>query len=102
MVAGPGRLDTNAMRALDGAVFMKTGAEGVYCGAFPARGLGFAVKIDDGNKRASEAMVGGLLARIFPAASSFGVLGPIRNWRGTVVGETRLAGSARRILDRVK
>jgi L-asparaginase II len=101
MVAGPGRLDTNAMRALAGAVFMKTGAEGVYCGAFPARGLGFAVKIDDGNKRASEAVVAGLIARLYPSAGDFGALGAVRNWRGTEVGDIRLADAATRLFDRL-
>ena len=56
LVAGPGRLDTLVMQRLPGQVLMKSGAEGVYCGAFPERGLGFALKIDDGAKRAAEAV----------------------------------------------
>ncbi len=91
MVAGPGRLDTNAMTALPGKVFMKTGAEGVYCGAFPDQGLGFAVKIDDGNKRAAEAVVAGLIQRLYPAAGTFGAIGTTKNWVGTETGETRIS-----------
>jgi L-asparaginase II len=34
-------------------VFVKTGAEGVFCGAIPGAGLGVAIKIDDGAARAS-------------------------------------------------
>ena len=40
-------------RRLPGKVLIKSGAEGVHCGAFPALGLGFALKIDDGGKRAA-------------------------------------------------
>ena len=38
MVAGSRRFDTNVMRALGDKVFTKTGAEGVYCAAFPLKG----------------------------------------------------------------
>lgn len=98
-VAGPGRMDTRVMTALPGRVFMKTGAEGVYCGALPERGLGFAVKIDDGNKRASEAVVEALLVRLVSGARDLGALGPIRNWRGTQTGVTQIAGDLARALD---
>src|SRR5215510_12359908 len=54
LVAGPGRLDSMLMHALPGKVVIKSGAEGVHCGAFPALGLGFALKIDDGAKRGAE------------------------------------------------
>jgi L-asparaginase II len=101
MVAGPGRLDTTAMTALAGRVFMKTGAEGVYCGAIPDLALGFAVKIDDGNKRASEAIVEALVGRLLPAAPALGAIGPIRNWVGTEVGQTRVASILMRALDGV-
>ena len=89
LVAGPGRLDTRAMTALSGRIFMKTGAEGVYCGGFPSLGLGFALKIDDGNTRASQAVMESLLQRVFGPAASFGCLGPICNWRGTETGMVR-------------
>jgi len=93
MVAGPGRLDTKVMTALPGRIFIKTGAEGVYCGAFPELGLGFALKVDDGNPRASQAAIEALLQRVFGAEATFGMLGPVRNWRGTETGSVR-AGSS--------
>ena len=99
LVAGPGRMDTIAMTRLGKRVFMKTGAEGVYCGGLPELGLGFALKIDDGNKRASEAVVEALLQRCYADAADLGALGPIRNWRGIEVGETRVASIAARALD---
>ena len=87
MVAGPGRLDTLVMSKVPGKVFMKTGAEGVYCGAFPDLGLGFALKIDDGTKRASEAVTRALLDRVLPATKGLGDSPILRNWVGTEVGE---------------
>src|SRR6185503_4505550 len=48
-VAGEGRLDTELMRALRGAVVSKAGAEGIHASAFPASGVGIAVKIADGD-----------------------------------------------------
>ena len=54
-VAGTGRFDTRVMERLGARVFCKVGAEGVYCAALPERGLGVAIKIDDGNTaRAAE------------------------------------------------
>jgi L-asparaginase II len=51
LVAGEGRLDTLLMRALPGAV-TKAGAEGVHATGIPERGIGIAVKIEDGSRRA--------------------------------------------------
>jgi L-asparaginase II len=89
LVAGPGRLDTRVMLALPGEVVMKSGAEGVYCGALPQHGVGFAVKIDDGAKRAAEAVSVALIARLVPAAAALGPNPSLRNWRGLEVGRMR-------------
>ena len=51
-VAGEGRLDTELMRTLRGAVVSKAGAEGMHAVAYLVRGLGIAVKIADGSRRA--------------------------------------------------
>jgi len=54
LIAGSGRLDTVLMKALDGRLFAKTGAAGLYAVALP-RGpgvpepLGIAIKIEDGD-----------------------------------------------------
>lgn len=53
MIAGTGRFDTRVMEAVP-RIFMKFGAEGVFCGCIPNAGLGFAVKCDDGAARAVE------------------------------------------------
>lgn len=62
-VAGRGRFDTAIIHAGAGDVVVKSGAEGVHAAALPRRGLGIAVKIDDGGKRAAEAAVAALLER---------------------------------------
>jgi L-asparaginase II len=89
LVAGPGRFDTIAMQRLPGKVLVKTGAEGVYCGALPEQGLGFALKIEDGAKRASEAVAAQLIAHFFPEARYLTPDATLRNWRGLDVGRVR-------------
>jgi L-asparaginase II len=53
MVAGTGRFCTEIMTEVP-RLFIKTGAEGVFCGCVPHAGLGFSLKCDDGATRASE------------------------------------------------
>ncbi|MDB5507398.1 MAG: asparaginase [Devosia sp.] len=98
LVAGTGHLDTVVMEAFRGRLMQKGGAEGVQCGAIRDLGLGYAVKCDDGNMAASQAMVAALLlAFAGPDAAQREVLEgfvtqPIRNVRGPVVGEMRAVG----------
>lgn len=96
-VAGTARADTNMMKAAKGRVFVKVGAEGVYCGAVPELGLGFALKIDDGAGRAAEAAVAGLLARLLKddaeLSATFTGMSSVtmKNWNGIEVGQVRAA-----------
>jgi len=60
-VAGTKRFDTRMMRACKGEVLVKGGAEGVHIAMIPGRGLGIALKIDDGTIRASELAMGCVL-----------------------------------------
>jgi L-asparaginase II len=64
MVAGTGRLDTRAITASGGRVLAKAGAEGVHVAAWRERGIGVAVKIDDGARRAAELAVVCVLERL--------------------------------------
>jgi len=64
LVAGTGKADVALMQAAPGRIFVKTGAEGVYCAAIPELGLGIALKCDDGAGRAAEAMIAAVLARL--------------------------------------
>jgi L-asparaginase II len=50
-IGGTGRLDTDLMKATK-KVIGKVGAEGVHCVGVLKKGIGIAVKIDDGNSRA--------------------------------------------------
>jgi L-asparaginase II len=101
LVAGPGRLDTTVMTRLPGSVLMKAGAEGAYCGALAERGLGFALKIDDGAKRAAEAVVVALLARFHPEIASLGPAAVLTNWRGVEVGQMGLSRAFEAMLERL-
>jgi L-asparaginase II len=61
MTAGSGRFCTRLMERKGAAVYVKTGAEGVFAAAIPDLGLGIALKIDDGAKRASEVALASIL-----------------------------------------
>jgi L-asparaginase II len=63
MVAGTGRFCSKALEIAAGKAVVKTGAEGLYMAAIPAKGLGIALKVDDGAARAAEVMMAALLIR---------------------------------------
>jgi L-asparaginase II len=94
-VAGADRLCTDLMRATDGRVFAKVGAEGYYCAGVPGRQLGIALKVEDGAKRASEpALLAALgLFDVLSHAELEGLAKYLRpavvNTRGEHVGEIR-------------
>ena len=98
MVAGEGRFDTDVMRLFGARVFVKTGAEGVYCAALPELGLGLAVKADDGATRAAQVMIAALIAQFLRlgedqrARFARFVAPVLRNWSGVEVGGLRPAG----------
>lgn len=90
LVAGPGRFDTLAMEAAKGAFAVKTGAEGMYGAILPGLGLGVALKIDDGAKRAAETAMAAVLELL-------GVMDkkpetPVLNAAGEDVGVIRMGG----------
>jgi L-asparaginase II len=64
LVAGETRACTELMRAMDGKAVIKTGAEGVFAAILPSRGLGVALKIEDGATRASECAMAAMLVRL--------------------------------------
>lgn len=94
MVAGTDRFCTRLMTKVPRA-FVKTGAEGVFCGAVPHAGLGIALKCDDGAGRASEAAFAAVLAALDvwtpeekKALASFSHA-TLTNWRKIEVGEVK-------------
>jgi L-asparaginase II len=96
MVGGTDRFDTRVMQRLGERVFCKVGAEGVYCAALPGRGLGVALKIDDGNNaRAAEVVMAAVIEAFVSLddgeAQLMRSLGEVclRNWNGIEVGSLR-------------
>jgi L-asparaginase II len=95
------RLDTELMRAASGRLISKVGAEGVYTvGVLPcerwSRGLGLALKIEDGDDHRARPTVvieslrqlGILQNESLPALSRYASFS-VRNRRGETVGEVR-------------
>ena len=98
LVAGEGSAVTGLLRACGGRAVVKSGAEGIYVAALPGRGLGIALKIDDGSSRGSEAAIAALVARygaLDRAHPLYAALAdsPLRNCRGVIHGHLR-AGPA--------
>ncbi|RME18897.1 MAG: asparaginase [Alphaproteobacteria bacterium] len=94
LVAGEGRACTRLMRAMNGSVAVKTGAEAVFVAMIPQLETGIALKIADGGTRASEATIAALLIRLgvldaeSEAAQAL-VNAPIVNCRGITTGHIR-------------
>ena len=95
MVAGTGRLDTVAMEIFGTRLFVKTGAEGVYCAALPEHGLGIALKADDGETRAAQAMLAGIVHRFLKMTDDERIAfdkkawPTLTNWNGMTVGSVK-------------
>lgn len=90
------RLDTVLMQAAGGRILSKTGAEGCYIAVIPAHDTVIALKTEDGATRGAQAALYALLQRhsladetILSAIHPL-CLPQLRNWRGTVVGETAI------------
>ena len=98
-VAGTGRACTALMQIAPGRIFAKTGAEGVFCATIPEKGYGIALKCEDGSTRGAEAMIGGVLAKLFSDDAEVSTKladwseKSLKNWKGTEVGRIRPAGN---------
>ncbi len=95
MVAGTKRFGTALLHAGRGRFVSKTGAEGIYCAAWPEQGLGVAIKIDDGASRAAEVTIAHVLRQLgalddqgWQTMKRLGQ-STLRNWAGTEVGTLR-------------
>ncbi|NJL82126.1 MAG: asparaginase [Chloroflexaceae bacterium] len=64
MVAGEGAFDTEVMRLSEGEIVSKSGAEGIQCLGRIGEGLGLAIKVVDGAKRAKYAVALHLLQQL--------------------------------------
>ncbi|MBI5164948.1 MAG: asparaginase [Magnetospirillum sp.] len=94
LVAGSGRLCSELMAKVP-RLIAKGGAEGVYTAALPARGLGIALKIDDGAGRAAEVALLAVLDHLGAlraedrTALAARLAPPVLSVAGAVVGEMR-------------
>jgi L-asparaginase II len=91
-IAGSNRFDTVLIQTTKGRIIGKMGAEGVYAITIPELGLGIALKIEDGAKRAlhpsvTEALVQlDLLTAQEQAELKTYHRPSLKNWQGTIVG----------------
>lgn len=93
MLAGSDRFDTQLISVTKGRILGKMGAEGVFAVTVPDEGIGLALKVEDGARRAlypvvTEALfqLGLLSAEETKALSAFH-RPVLRNWKGTIIGE---------------
>jgi L-asparaginase II len=100
-VSGTGRFSSEIMGHFGQRVFVKGGAEGVYCGALPELGYGIAIKCDDGQGRCAEVVMAAVIARLLQLGDADRtflarfVRPALKNWRGTLVGELEPAPELR-------
>lgn len=59
-----GRYDTNLIRASEGSIISKCGAEGLYAVGWPRKGIGLAIKVADGNHRAAIPVITSIIERL--------------------------------------
>jgi L-asparaginase II len=92
-LAGTDRLCTRMLEVTQGRAVVKVGAAGVFCAALPGRGLGVALKVEDGSSHAagvalveSVRQLGAIGERELPDLAGFGP-GRLRNHAGAHVGE---------------
>lgn len=64
LIAGDGHFDTELVRLTAGELVSKSGAEGVQCVARVGEGMGLAIKVADGAKRAKYAVATQLLKQM--------------------------------------
>ena len=92
LIRGPAAADTVLMQTLPGWI-AKGGAEGLLCAA--GDGLAVALKVADGNGRATGAAAAAFLGRLGYDVPAL-VDTPVANSRGEVVGSLRVASSVDR------
>ncbi len=91
-----GRLDTVLMRAAQGKIVSKTGAEGTYIAILPEHDTVLALKTEDGAARAGQAALYGLFEKHKLADSAvLDAMRPLalpvlKNWRGLETGRTNV------------
>jgi L-asparaginase II len=97
LVGGTDRFDTIVMEETKGAVVAKLGAEGVHSLLLRERGIGIALKVEDGHSRAQYPAVLRLLQHldalpsVLPPRLTAVLVTPVYDTRGEPIGEIRPA-----------
>lgn len=86
LVSGSERADFVLTEAATEPLIIKGGAEGVSMGALPDRGIGFALKCEDGNGRGVDEAVAAVLHQLGVLPKRVSMSTPLRNRAGTEVG----------------
>ena len=98
LIAGETRACTNLMRATNGKVALKTGAEGFFIAILPDQKIGVALKAACGTKRAAECAITSILVKLgaldanHPEAVKYRNA-PIENRRGIITGMLKPAAA---------
>lgn len=93
LVGGTDRFDSALISETQGRVVSKVGAEGVHCALLTDRGIGVAVKVEDGAQRAQVPALLRLLQELDALPSPLSprlaewMRRPVKNTRGESVGE---------------
>jgi len=99
MIAGSGRLGSEIIELCRGRTLVKSGADGVYTAALREKGMGVALKIDDGSGAAAEVALLAVLRRLGGLhGDELALLEercrvPVRNTRGLRTGYLQVAES---------
>lgn len=93
LVGGTDRIDSALIDETNGNVVSKVGAEGVHCALLPERGIGIAIKVEDGTQRAQVPALLRVLQELDALPSQLSprlaewMRKPVKNTRGESVGE---------------
>ena len=96
LVGGTDRFDSALIAETGGRIVSKVGAEGVHCALLTDRGIGVAVKVEDGAQRAQVPALLRLLQELDALPSELSprlaewMHRPVKNTRGECVGEVAM------------
>jgi L-asparaginase II len=100
LVGGTDRIDSILIAETQGRVVSKVGAEGVHCALLTDRGIGIAIKVEDGSHRAQVPALLRLLQELdalpdpLPPRLDEWMHKPVKNSRGESVGEVVMRADA--------
>ena len=100
LVGGTDRIDSILIAETKGRVVSKVGAEGVHCALLADRGIGVAIKVEDGSQRAQVPALIRVLQELdalpdpLPPRLAELMRKPVKNSRGDCVGEVVMRADA--------